>query len=373
MAGLHGAPPADASPPAAEGVEAPGEPYRWQLPPGFPEPWVPADNPMSAAKVALGRHLFYDRRLSVTGTFSCASCHRQELAFTDGRRQAVGATQDVHRRNTMSLANVAYGLSFNWADPSVDGLEEQLQTPLFGQHPVEMGLQPSPAVLDMLGADERLAPLFRAAFPDARNPVSFDHLSQAIASFERTLISGHSPFDRYWYQGDGQALSPSQQRGMALFFSRRLACSECHSRFNFSGPLRHRDARPRRPEMHNTGLYHLAAGAYPATDQGLIEQTGKPDDMGKFKPPTLRNIAVTGPYMHDGSIATLEAVIDHYARGGRTLTDGPNAGSGHLNPHKSEVVAGFDITATETADLIAFLHSLTDTEFLNDPRFAEPP
>lgn len=350
--------------------------YQWRLPPGFPQPRVPDDNPMSEVKVELGRRLFYDPRLSSTGDLSCAGCHRQELGFTDGRKQAVGATGDVHRRNSMSLANVAYNLSLTWADPTIETLEEQLLTPLFGRHPIEMGLRREPADLAPLRADPQIGQLFRAAFPGDEEPLSFENLARAIAAFERTLLSGNSPFDQYWFQGHGDALTPSAQRGMGLFFSRRLSCSECHSRFNFSGPMRHEGSRPRIPELHNTGLYNLTDGAYPLSDQGLFEQTREPRDMGRFRPPTLRNIAVTAPYMHDGSITTLDEVIAHYAAGGRYLVDGPEAGpyagTGHQNPWKSELLQGFELSAEETADLIAFLESLTDQTFLDEPHFGNP-
>lgn len=362
---------ATAQEPAA-GVDRPAAaPYGWQLPKGFPRPLVPPDNEMSAAKVELGRHLFYDRRLSGNGTLSCGDCHRQELAFTDGRRRAIGATGEEHRRSAMSLANVAYSLSLNWADTAPASLETQLLTPLFGRHPVEMGLQRSPAVLRRL-ADAPTVARFRKAFPDDDPALTFVNLAKAIAAFQRTLLSGNAPFDRYWNHDESAALSPSQQRGMQLFFSKRLSCSQCHRRFNFSGPLQHEGAEVRRPELHNTGLYDLGNGAYPSSDQGLIEVTGRAEDMGRFRPPTLRNIAVTAPYMHDGSIATLEGVIAHYAAGGRTLTSGPDAGRGHANPWKSELLTGFTLTPEETSDLVNFLHSLTDNDFLTDPRFAAP-
>lgn len=327
---------------------------------------------MSEVKVELGRHLFYDTRLSVTGDVSCATCHQQALAFTDGKAGAVGATGEVHRRGAMSLANVVYSLSLNWDGAQPMDLETQLLTPLFSQDPVEMGLRRSPGALDPLRNDARIAAMFRNAFPGDNAPVSVDNLAKALAAFQRTLISGDAPFDRYWNHGDEDALSPSQRRGMQLFFSSRLSCSECHRRFNFSGPLRHAGSSPRRAELHNTGLYNLMDGAYPDTDQGLIEQTGNPSHMGRFRPPTLRNIAVTAPYMHNGSIATLDGVLDHYAAGGRTITSGPYAGIGRDNPWKSEEVRGFTLSPQERQDLLAFLHSLTDDTFLQDPRFARP-
>ena len=362
---VAGPSPPPASPPSPE-------PYTWQLPKGFPVPVVPTDNPMSDSKVELGRHLFYDTRLSVTGDVSCATCHQQALAFTDGNAGSIGATGEIHRRGAMSLANVAYSLSLNWDGFEPMDLETQLLTPLFGQDPVEMGLPRTPAALEPLRRDDPMMSLFHSAFPDDSAPVSFDNLAKALAAFQRTLISGDAPYDRYWNHGDEDALSPAQKRGMGLFFSSRLSCSECHRRFNFSGPLRHQGSRPRRAELHNTGLYNLEGGAYPDSDQGRFEQTREPSDMGRFRPPTLRNIAVTAPYMHDGSIATLDGVLDHYAAGGRTVTSGPHAGIGRDNPWKSEEVQGFTLSAEERRDLLAFLHSLTDDTFLQNPRFARP-
>ncbi len=345
--------------------------FSWQLPPTFPEPTVPPDNPMSEVKVQLGRHLFYDVRLSATGDVSCGTCHRQELAFTDGRAQAVGATGEVHRRSAMSLANVAYNRHLTWADPHLDRLEEQLLTPLFGRHPIEMGLKRDPAVLDVLAVDVELNQLFDAAFPNDPKPISFVNLGRALAAFQRTLLSGSSPFDQYWHQGQDNALSSAQKRGMKLFFSRRLSCSECHQGFNFSGPVNYRGHREN-PQLHNTGLYNLTDGAYPSSDQGLFETTGRAQDMGRFRAPTLRNIAVTGPYMHDGSIATLEDVIDHYAVGGRHIRHGQMAGDGSKSPWKSDRLHGFVLTAQEKGDLVDFLRCLTDQAFLVDPQLAPP-
>jgi cytochrome c peroxidase len=160
---------------------------------------------------------------------------------------------------------------------------------------------------------------------------------------------------------------------MQLFYSRRLACSECHARFTFSGPIHHEGAEETRAEFHNNGLYNLGpGGAYPPDSPGLTRLTGKPEDRGRFRAPTLRNIAITAPYMHDGSLATLDEVIAHYEAGGRTIKEGPNRGVGSANPHKSPLVRGFALSVEERQALIAFLESLTDEEFLRDPRFAAP-
>ncbi len=347
--------------------------WTWDLPPRFPIPRVPADNPMSAAKVELGRHLFYDPRLSVTGRMSCASCHQQALAFTDGKPHAEGATGEAHPRGSMSLVNVAYGSRFGWAHPLLDTLEAQALLPMFGERPVEMGLaELADDRLAMLRADGRYARLFTAAWPDDPAPISWRHVVQAIACFERALVSARSPYDRFM-TGDESALSESARRGLDLFLSERLECFHCHGGFNFSDAVDHRGMAAAEVAFHNNGLYDLdGRGACPRGETGVHEISGAAADMGRFKAPTLRNIAVTAPYMHDGSLATLEDVLAHYERGGRRLTTGPHAGDGAGSPLKSEFVPGFVLTDAERRDVIAFLHSLTDEALLSDPRFGNP-
>lgn len=312
------------------GTTPASEPYAWDLPPGFPTPRVPADNPMTIDKVELGRALFNDTQLSGNGTQSCASCHLAELAFTDGRTTAIGSTGALGRHNSMSLTNVAYNSSHTWADPTVIDLEAQALVPLFGTSPVELGITEDVLLARMRAsyADE-----LAAAFPDDADPITVTNVAKAVASFERTLISGSSRFDR-------KQLTPHEQRGLTLFESDRLGCRSCHGGFNFTV------ATGDRIQMFNTALYD----PYPAHDSGLVEITQITADTGRFKPPTLRNIARTAPYMHDGSIATLGEVIDTYARGGRAPT----------SPFRSVLVTSFSITEEEKADLVAFLGALTD-------------
>ena len=349
--------------------ETPPEPYDWKLPPGFPEPAVPADNPMSAAKVELGRHLFYDKRLSANGTQSCGTCHEQARAFTDGRATAVGSTGEGHRRNSMSLANVAYASTFTWANPALPDLEAQVLVPLFGETPVELGLAGQEEVaLQRFREDARYPALFAAAFPGEKQPVSLASVARALASFQRSLLSGRSPYDRYVYGRESGALSASARRGLELFNSERLECFHCHQGFAFSDAVRTRDTVFPEVLFHNTNLYNEdGRGGYPAVDQGLLEFTWNPEDMGRYRAPTLRNIAVTAPYMHDGSIATLSEVLDHYGAGGRARQLGASS-----SPFQSEFVRGFTLTEQERADVLAFLESLTDPEFLTDPRHADP-
>ena len=312
-----------------------------RLPRWFPVPKVPVDNPLTEDKVELGRHLFYEPMLSGNSTYSCASCHRQALAFTDGLARAVGATGGIHARSSMSLANVVYNASYGWSDRTWS-LEAQMEVPMYNEHPVEMGLKGYEAeVLERFAADADYRERFRAAFPDDKQPVSMLNIVKAIASFERVLVSADSAFDRYLYKDDDSGMSPAAKRGASLFFSARLKCSECHGSVNISGPT-------------------IFSGAMPSDPEAFFHDTGVAAEPAKFRAPTLRNIAVTAPYMHNGSIATLKDVVAHYAAGGGTTRP------------KSERVRGFAISPAETDDLVAFLHALTDETFLTNPAFSNP-
>jgi cytochrome c peroxidase len=329
-----------------------GESFDWHLPPGFPVPRVPASNPMSRAKATLGAFLFRDKRLSEGGTLACASCHRPELAYSDGRSRALGAHGMVLRRSAMSLTNVAYNTAYTWADPNVRTLEAQMRTPL--TNPKEMGLSASGApALARLGADADMLASFKEAFPGAGRPVSFKHLIEAIACYERTLISGRSAFDRYVFDDDRSALSPAAKRGLDLFYSSRAGCAACHAGINFSGPIASVGAKPGEALFANTGLYDLPGGRYPKEDRGLIEITHRAQDQGKFRVPTLRNIALTAPYMHDGSLPTLAAVLDHYSE------------STHRSVFRDPKIRALHLTKYEKEDLLAFLEGLTDREFVS--------
>jgi cytochrome c peroxidase len=351
-----------------------GDGWTWQLPSGFPPPLVPADNPMTPAKVELGRHLFYDARLSGNGTQSCASCHEQARAFTDGRARSVGSTGQMHARGSMSLVNVAYASVLTWANPSMTRLEQQALVPMYGDHPIELGLDRSDRWLEIVGRDPVYQRLVRDAF--GGEPISRTNAVHAIASFERSIVSARSPYDRYHFDRDDSAVSDAAKRGEVLFHSRPLSCFMCHGGLHFSnamGPGERRGPSEFPVEFHNTGLYNLAGLlSYPEDNTGIYETTHDAKDVGKFKAPTLRNVAVTAPYMHDGSVATLEDAIDHYAAGGRTIADGPYRGSGRDNPNKSPSIHGFTLTTAQRADLVAFLQSLTDEAVLHDPRFANP-
>lgn len=346
--------------------------FDWRLPEGFPAPRVSPDNPMSPEKVELGRRLFYDTRLSGNQEQSCASCHLQEFAFTDGLPRGVGSTGEVHPRASMSLANVGYQPVLTWANPLMDRLATQALTPLFGDAPVELGLSSTGQLLQRLAGVAVYQDLFPAAFPGQDDAFTLQNVTRALEAFQKTLISGNAPVDRF-RRGDTGALSASAQLGQALFFSERLECFHCHQGLFFTGTLDFEGKSFPEVEFHNTGLYNIdGAGAYPDPNQGLWVFTGRPGDMGRFKAPTLRNVEVTAPYMHDGSIATLDEVIDHYAAGGRTISGGHNAGIGRLSPLKSGFVSGFTLSAEERQALLDYLRSLTDREFLTDPRFSDP-
>ena len=352
-----------------------GEAWRWPLPDWVPPPAVPADNPMSADKAQLGRHLFYDKRLSRDGSLACASCHEQARAFTDGKATSTGVTGESGTRSAMSLTNVAYLPVLTWQNPQLGSLEVQALIPLFGEHPVEMGLAGREQQLfATLQADPVYRRLFARAFPDEARQgdaalYSLATLTRALASFQRSLLSFGSPYDRYRYGGQQDALSAAARRGEELFFGEKLECYHCHGGFNFTDNLKHSRSPFAETGFHNTGLYNVdGQGAYPGTSPGIVEFTGEPRDAGRFRTPTLRNVAVTAPYMHDGSIATLPQVLrEHYARAGRSVSLGQGR-----NPLRSEFIAGFEISEDEIADLVAFLESLTDEAFLRDPRHADP-
>ena len=346
--------------------------FDWRLPASIPLPVEPEDNPMTEAKFQLGRHLFYDARLSVNGEISCASCHHQSKAFSDGIQRPVGATGEVHPRNSQSLTNSAYFNNLTWGNPALATIEQQIMLPLFGDNPIEHGIDESnfEQIIMTVQADETYQRLFLNAFPEQDDPLlgdlAWNNVVKAIGSFVRGMTSFNSAFDR----GD---LSASARRGEALFNSERLECFHCHDGYNFSDATIDRGVAFLEPKFHNTGLYNIdGMGAYPEPNTGRHEVTGNPDHMGQFRTPSLRNVAVTAPYNHDGSVATLEEVIRNYARGGRVIASGENAGDGRISPFKDGVLVPFRISDAEVDDLVAFLESLTDHDFLTDPRFSNP-
>ena len=273
--------------PAAPAI---ADPFHWNLPPGFPEPEVPPGNPMSNAKVELGRTLFADPRLSATGRHSCRSCHDPARAFTDGMVRSRGALGDELPLNAPTLLNVAYNVSYGWRDPAVRTLEQQMRGPLFNEHPRELGLAGREREIEAaFAADGATARAFQAAFPGESRPVTLDNAILAIAAYERTLIRADSPFDRYVFRGEHAALSEAQKQGMELFYA-RAGCAACHGGINFAGPWRDRE--------------------HPGTDPVFADVgTGVP-----VRVPTLRNLGATAPYLHDGRLPTLDAVLENYER-----------------------------------------------------------
>jgi cytochrome c peroxidase len=306
-------------------------PYPLPLPPGFPPPVIPEDNALTAARVALGKRLFYDPILSADSSISCRSCHHPELAFADRLPVSPGVQGRLGERNSPTLANVAY-LDLVNKDGGVPKLDIQPIVPI--EDHAEMDLSILEAAR-RLNAHPDYPAAFQRAYGEEATPFT---ITRALASFMRILISGEADFDRH-QRGEG-GLSPSAQRGMALFFGDRAQCGTCHSGFNFTDN-----------GFHNNGLYETYR------DPGRQRATFLGRDEGKFRTPTLRNIALTAPYMHDGSLPDLAAVIAHYDRGGVS------------HPNQDARIRPLGLTAQEQEDLLHFLHALTDSAFLANPAF----
>ena len=307
------------------------------LPPGFPPPHIPADNPITPAKVELGRDLFYATELSRDNAHSCASCHLLSASFCDpGKPWSFGVGNRHGFRNAPAIINAAYDTCFFW-DGRALTLEAQAVGPIY--NPVELD-NDSATVMAALSKNAIYPPLFQHAFGDPA--ITMTRIARAIATFERTLISGGSAYDRFRL-GDSTALSAAQKRGLALFTSSATNCSTCHSGINFTD-----DA------YHSTGL------DYRYWDTGLENVTHNPQDNGKFLTPTLRNIALTEPYMHDGRFTALIQVLEHYNRGGQH------------NPTQDTLVRRLHLSHSQMEDIVAFLGSLTDSSFVQRKDFSNP-
>jgi cytochrome c peroxidase len=311
------------------------EPPAIAIPAGFPPFTAPEDNEPTGARIALGRKLFYDERLSRTEDVACASCHLQQHAFADPNRVSVGVDGRTGTRNAPALVNLAWGKTFFWHGGALS-LEVQAVGPIKNALEMDSTLA---EVAERLTAEPELVEEFQRAY--AEDP-SESTITRALASFGRSLVSGNSPYDR-WLAGDESAMNESAIRGEALFNGERGECFHCHAGFNFSNNA-----------FRNNGI------ALDDPDEGRREITLKDSDLGKFKVPTLRNIAVSAPYMHDGSLETLDEVIAAYVQGGR----------GH--PNTDPTIQPLDLDAGEQADLRAFLEALTDQEFLESAAFADP-
>lgn len=352
--------------------------FKWDLPPGFPRPREFENNPMTNEKVELGRHLFYDKRLSGNQTQACASCHQQDKAFSDGQLVGIGSTGQAHTRNAMSLINLAYVPVLTWANPLQTRLNLQANVPLFGETPVELGLAGlENTLLARLAADSKYVDLFNAAFAKDPPTISVPHLRDALECFQRTMISGRSAYDKYINGIDSNAMSAAAKAGMAFFNDEVGDCFHCHAGFTFSSASDSYSKVNPSIEFLNNGIYNVGnANVFPTDNTGIYAITGNPEDNGKFKAPTLRNIELTAPYMHDGSIATLDEVIEHYRRGGRNVTGRGAAydGDGQLNTRKNGLIQdkSASFTAQNKSDLIEFLRSLTDYEFISNPKLSNP-
>jgi cytochrome c peroxidase len=340
--------------------------YNWPVLAGFPKPQVPTSNPMSDDKVALGKQLFFDKNLSANKQQSCESCHLQQHSFSEPMPVSIGSTGVVHRRNAPVLVNVAYNKTLTWAHDGITSLEQQILLPMFGESPIELGITGHETEVLARFKTAEYQQLFTLAFPE--QPVSFELIVKALASYVRSLISLNSPFDKYAYLGNDDAISAAAIRGMNLFFSERLECHHCHGGFNFTQSTSHEQQLIDRRPFHNTGLYYVETNTdkfgYPTVDVGLAEISTLTKDNGRFRAPTLRNIRHSAPYMHDGSVSTLAEVIDIYAAGGRNIESGAYQGDGRANPMKSQFVKGFELTPEEKQDLLAFLDTLNDETFL---------
>jgi cytochrome c peroxidase len=300
---------------------------------GLPELEVPSENPLTAEGIALGRRLFYETRLSADNTVSCASCHNPKLGFSDGQKSSAGVGGARGKRNAPSVWNAAYSRLQFW-DGRAASLEEQAAGPI--ANPVEMKM-PHEMAVKVLSEDPEYAALFEKVF--GPGPVTILKVQNAIASFERTVLSGNAPFDRYFYGGDKKAMTASAIRGLALFQDPGKGnCAVCHT-------IGEKSALFTDQKFHNLGVGMDAAGEL--SDLGRFEQTGNAADRGAFKTPGLRNVAASGPYMHDGSLKTLKQVVDFYA------------GGGNYNPALDANIKPLNLTSQERMDLVAFLEALT--------------
>lgn len=310
-----------------------GKPVTVVTPLGLPPVPIPADNPMTAETVALGKKLYFDPLLSEDNTVSCATCHNPDTGFADGRKTALGVRQQTGNRNAPTVLNAAYYPQQFW-DGRAESLEDQAAGPI--ENPIEMNM-PHGQGLERLRGNAEYRDLFAKAFGEG--PITMMRAQKAIAAYERTVISGNSPFDRFLYGGDKSALTEAQVRGLTLFMDRKKAnCVACHTvETEFA--------------LLTDGLYHnLGAGLSPEgelTDLGRFAVTNREADKGAFKTPSLRNVAQTGPYMHNGQLKTLREVVDFYAGGGSS------------NPYLDKKIKPLALTGRDREDLVAFLESLT--------------
>ncbi len=309
-----------------------GKPITLKAPLGLP-PLPESPDPVTAETVALGRRLFYDPKLSAGDKLSCASCHNPLLGFSDGRRVSVGVDGHTGQRNAPTVINAVY-IRLQFWDGRAPSLEDQAAAPI--SNPVEMN-QKHDVCASRLNDDKSYVAEFERAF--GPGPITMRKIQKAIADFERTIVSGNSPFDRYFYGGDKTAMSPAAIRGLALFRDPEKGnCAVCHT-------ITDKHATFTDGNFHNIGISVASAGSL--VDEGRFEQTKLEGDRGRFRTPTLRNIALTGPYMHTGGFRTLRSVVDFYA------------GGGNSNPWLDPQMKPLSLTRQDRDDLVAFLEALT--------------
>ncbi len=278
---------------------------------------------------------------------------------------------DLHQRNTLPLFNLARQKYLTAADSTLHTVTEQMNNPLFSKHPVEMGADLHQQIFEKLANDSLYKLLFKTCFASGQPALNWKNIKDAISSFVKSIESKNSPWDRF-NNGDSTALSAMQKKGKQLFFSTKLSCANCHGGPDFSSPKISKQGIAAE-YYFNTGLYNTDNdGGYPLYDQGLYEHTKNKKDMGKYRVPTLRNLAFTAPYYHDGSGASLTEVINNYAAGGRQITEGANAGNGSKNKYKHPLIKSFSISVTEKKALICFLLSLSDSGFIQNPAYQNP-
>ena len=330
-------------------------------------------NTFSTAKAALGRYLFYDRRLSVNQAKSCSSCHDPNFSFTDGYRRSIGALGDNVQHNAPPLINLIYNKYLTAADSSLHFPEQQIHNPMFHSKPVELGWDGNETlIMARVKRDSLYSQQLPRLFPGEADPFTVQNLQACISSFIKTILSFNTPYDRYIYNKDSTAMSAAQLRGMKLFFSDSLHCGTCHGGINFSTPALI-DRKGNKDYYQNTGLYNTNdSGGYPANDRGLYEYTQQITDIGKYRIPTLRNLAFTAPYLHDGTAASLDEVVEMYEQGGRNINTGLNNGDGRKNANKSPLIQGFVLNTTEKKDLISFLLSLSDSAVCHKQAYSNP-
>jgi cytochrome c peroxidase len=327
------------------------EAFAINVPPQYPRMQIPADNPTTKDGVALGRFLFYDPILSLDSTISCGSCHKQELAFTDGGAISAGVFGRTGTRSSMSLVNIGLVDNGLFWDGRVMTLEEQALHPIVD--PLEMD-ETLPRVLKKLRSSPFYQEKFRKAFGVKSNlEITEKHIGKALAQFQRTILSFDSKFDRYTRNED--FLEDDELDGYILFFFEKTPiggvdaeCSHCHTVGLFTGDYRHNG---------------LMSDAEAEQNPSRFRVTGNPSDKGKFRSVSLRNIALTAPYMHDGRLKTLHDVMDHYGSGGVSAKN--------RDPLVANI-ADAQLTATQKEKIIAFLHTLTDTTVLTNPALSNP-